>query len=160
MHDVKRYNKTSFKHNRKEDFYFMESRIKKTIELHDKGYNCAQAVACAYCDLVGVDEKTALCATEAFGAGMGGLQATCGAVSGAVFLAGMKNADGNVDAPKSKGATYKLSKSIVEAFQKKNGTIICKELKAINPETGCATRSCDGCIMDAAAIAEVILFSE
>ena len=56
MHDVKRYNKTSFKHNRKEDFYFMESRIKKTIELHDKGYNCAQAVACAYCDLVGVDE--------------------------------------------------------------------------------------------------------
>ena len=63
-------------------------------------------------------------------------------------------------APKSKVATYKLSKSIVEAFQKRNGTIICKELKAINPETGCVTRSCDGCIMDAAAIAEVILFSE
>ena len=38
----------------------MESRIKQTIELHKKGYNCAQAVACAYCDLVDIDEKTAL----------------------------------------------------------------------------------------------------
>lgn len=138
----------------------MESRIKKTIELHDKGYNCAQAVACAYCDLVGIDEKTALCATEAFGAGMGGMQATCGAVSGAVFLAGMKNADGVIGAPRSKATTYKLSKTIVDAFQQKNGTVICKELKAKDPETGCVKRSCDGCIMDAAAIAEVILFSE
>lgn len=138
----------------------MESRIKKTIELHDKGYNCAQAVACAYCDLVGIDEKTALCATEAFGAGMGGMQATCGAVSGAVFLAGMKNADGVVGAPRSKAATYKLSKTIVDAFHTKNGTVICKELKAVNPKTGTAKRSCDACIMDAAEIAETILFSE
>lgn len=138
----------------------MESRIKKTIELHDQGYNCAQAVACAYCDLVGLDEKTALCATEAFGAGMGGMQATCGAVSGAVFLAGMKNADGVVGAPKSKTGTYQLSRKIVEAFQKKNGTVVCKELKQTDPETGKAKRSCDGCIMDAAAIAEDILFSK
>ena len=138
----------------------MENRIKKTIELRDKGYNCAQAVACAYCDLVGVDEKTALCATEAFGAGMGGMQATCGAVSGAVFLAGCKNADGIVGAPKSKATTYKLSKTIVEAFQQKNGTIICKELKEKDPETGKPRRDCPGCIMDAAAIAEIVLFSE
>lgn len=138
----------------------MESRIKKTIELHEKGYNCAQAVACAYCDLVGMDEQTALRATEAFGAGMGGMQATCGAVSGAVFLAGLKNADGVVGAPRTKGKTYKFSKTIVEAFRQKNGTIICKELKSKNPETGEIVRSCDGCIMDAAAIAEELLFSE
>ena len=138
----------------------MESRINKTIELHDKGYNCAQAVACTYCDLVGMDEKTALCATEAFGAGMGGMQATCGAVSGAVFLAGLKNADGVVEAPKSKGKTYQLSKAIVENFRQKNGTIVCCELKAVNPDTGKPTRSCAGCITDAAAIAEEVLFSE
>lgn len=144
----------------KETEILMESRIKKTIELHNKGYNCAQAVACAYCDLVGIDEQTALRATEGFGAGMGGMQATCGAVSGAVFLAGAKNADGVVDAPKSKGKTYKLSKTIVEAFHQKNGTIICRELKAKDPETGKVKRECEGCIMDAAAIAEVVLFSE
>ncbi len=138
----------------------MESRIKKTLELQKKGYNCAQAVACAYCDLVDIDEKTALRATEAFGAGMGGRETTCGALSGAVFLAGLKSADGVVGAPKSKLATYKLSKTIVDAFQQKNGTVICKELKEKDPETGKPRRDCAGCIMDAAAIAEIVLFSE
>lgn len=138
----------------------MESRIKKTLELQKQGYNCAQAVACAYCDLVDVDERTALRATEAFGAGMGGRETTCGAISGAVFLAGMKSADGIVGAPKSKLTTYKLSKTIVDAFLQKNETIICKELKEKDPETGKPRRDCAGCIMDAAAIAEIVLFSE
>ena len=138
----------------------MESRIEKTIELHNKGYNCAQAVACTYCDLAGVDEKTAMMATEGFGAGMGGMQATCGAISGAVYLAGIKNADGNVGAPQSKGKTYKYAKAIVDAFLKQNGTTICKELKACNPETGKPTRGCQDCIRDAAAITEAVLFSE
>ena len=138
----------------------MESRIKKTLELQKQGYNCAQAVACAYCDIVDVDERTALRATEAFGAGMGGRETTCGAISGAVFLAGMKSADGIVGAPKSKLTTYKLSKTIVDAFLQKNGTIICKELKEKDPETGKPRRDCAGCIMDAAAIAEIVLFSE
>ena len=54
----------------------MESRIQKTLENHRKGYNCAQSVACAYCDLVGLDEQSVFRATEAFGLGMGGMQAT------------------------------------------------------------------------------------
>ena len=36
----------------------MESRVNKAAERHKKGYNCAQAVACAYCDLPGIDEET------------------------------------------------------------------------------------------------------
>ena len=136
----------------------MESRVQKTLENHAKGYNCAQAIACAYCDLVGMDEQTAFKATEAFGAGMGGMQATCGAVSGAVFLAGLKNSCGDLENPVSKGKSYQLSKKIVAAFQEKNGSTVCKELKGV--ETGCRLRSCDGCIEDAAAIAEQVLFAE
>ena len=34
----------------------MKTRVEKTQELHSRGYNCAQAVACAYCDLVGISE--------------------------------------------------------------------------------------------------------
>ena len=134
----------------------METRIAKTRENHKKGYNCCQAVACAYCDLVGLDEVTMFKAAEAFGAGMGGMQATCGAVSGAVMLAGLKNSNGNLANPTSKGASYKLSKEIIERFQKKNGSVVCKELKGV--ESGCPLRSCDGCIEDAAALAEEILF--
>ena len=52
----------------------METRVEKTIERHNKGYNCAQAVACTYCDLVGMDEETMFKATEALGLGMGGMK--------------------------------------------------------------------------------------
>ena len=37
----------------------MTERQQRAQELHGKGYNCAQSVACAYCDLVGLDEQTA-----------------------------------------------------------------------------------------------------
>ena len=136
----------------------MESRVKKTIENHAKGYNCAQSVACAYCDLVGMDEETIFKAAEAFGAGMGSMTATCGAVSGAVLLAGLKNSDGNLENPQSKSTSYALAKQIIEAFEAKNTTVICKELKGV--ETGVKIRTCDGCIEDAAEIAEKLIFSE
>lgn len=61
----------------------MDTRVEKTIERHKKGYNCAQAVACTYCDLVGVDEETMFKMTEALGLGMGCMDGTCGAVAGA-----------------------------------------------------------------------------
>ena len=42
----------------------METRVDKVAEKHKSGYNCAQAVACAYCDLVGIDEETMFRMTE------------------------------------------------------------------------------------------------
>lgn len=136
----------------------MESRIRKTLENHKNGYNCCQAVACAYCDLVGMDESDMFRVAEAFGAGMGGMKSTCGAVSGAILLAGLINSDGDTQNPKTKGATYRLSKQIVEQFLEKNTTLICRELKGV--DTKKVLRSCDGCIEDAAAIAEQLLFAE
>ena len=35
----------------------MESRVQQAAQRHSRGYNCAQAVACTYCDLFGVDEQ-------------------------------------------------------------------------------------------------------
>jgi len=136
----------------------LESRIEKTIELHDKGYNCAQAVACAYCDLVGIDEETMFKITEGLGLGMGGMEGTCGAVSGACVLAGIKNSTGNLDAPNSKVNTYKFSREILESFKIKNGSVICKELKGV--QTGKVLRTGPDCIKDAAMLVEKILYSD
>ena len=44
----------------------MESRVKETIVRHDKGYNCAQAVACTYCDLFGYQVPVAHCQEQCF----------------------------------------------------------------------------------------------
>lgn len=134
----------------------MKTRVEETIGRHDKGYNCAQAVACTYCDLVGVDEETMFKMTEALGLGMGGMEGTCGAITGACVLAGMKNSTGNLEKPNSKGASYKLSRQIVEEFKNQNGATQCRELKGV--ETGKVLRACPDCIRDAARIAESVLF--
>lgn len=136
----------------------MDSRVKDTIMRHDKGYNCAQAVACTYCDLVGIDEETMFKMTEALGLGMGGMDGTCGAVTGACVLAGLKRSSGNLEKPDSKAASYKLSREILRQFEQQNQSVVCKELKGVG--TGKVLRACADCIQDAAEIAENVLFSE
>jgi len=133
----------------------MDTRVEQALEKHRKGYNCAQAVACTYCDFAGIDEDLMFKMIEGFGSGMGGMECTCGAVSGAIALAGMKNSNGS-DNPTSKAETYQLSKEILKKFEEMNGTVICKELKGI--DTKKVLRTCDGCIRDAVEIVEEILF--
>ena len=133
----------------------MSERIKKAIAYHDKNFNCCQSVACAYCDLLGVDEVTMFKAAEAFGLGMGGMEGTCGAIAGAVLLAGFKNSSANLEQPNSKASTYKLSAAILKAFEEKNGATLCHAIKG--RDTGVVLRSCPGCIEDAAQIVEDIL---
>lgn len=137
----------------------MQSRVEQADIRHKKGYNCAQAVACTYCDLVGVDEQEAFRSMEAFGLGMGGMLGTCGALSGAVYLAGLSNSDGNLDAPATKGATYKISREILERFNAQNTSTVCKELKGVGSEHG-VLRPCPDCIADACKIAEEVLFAD
>lgn len=134
----------------------MEKFVEKALENHKRGFNCAQAVACAYCDEVGMDENIIFKMAEGFGAGMGGLQCTCGALSGAIMLAGLKQSSGDVNNPTTKASTYKLSKEMVEEFREKNTSVVCRDLKGL--DTKVVLRSCDGCIEDAARIAYNVLF--
>ena len=124
-------------------------------DYHAQGFNCAQAVACALAPVLDMDADLAFRMTEGFGAGMGGMTETCGAISGAVVAFGMANSHGMED-PTSKGGTYKLSKQLAARFKEKNGTTVCRELKGIGSAEG-PRRSCPGCIDDAVDIAVDIL---
>lgn len=133
-----------------------KSRVYKAIENHKNGYNCCQAVVCAYSDLVGMNEKTAFMVSEIFGLGIAGMAETCGSVCGMLIIASLKNSDGNLAKPKSKLQTYKIGKELSEEFKNKNTSIICKELRG---ETGKEKRrSCRGCVIDAAILIEKKLF--
>lgn len=125
------------------------------IAYHDKGYNCAQAVICAFSEELGVPHEVLFKAAEGFGLGMGCMNGTCGAISGAVMAAGFKNSTANLDGPKSKMDTYKLSKEILESFQEKNGSVTCRDLKGV--DTGVVLRSCPGCIEDAVELVSEVL---
>ncbi len=125
------------------------------ISLHDKKFNCCQSVACAFADELGIDEKILFQAGEAFGLGMGCELGTCGAITGAVLLAGFKNSDGNLVAPGTKAETYVLSKEILNQFLSKNGSLVCQELRGTLTNT--PLRSCAGCIEDGVEIAANVL---
>ena len=125
------------------------------IALHDKKYNCCQAVACAFCEEIGIDEQILFKIGEGFGLGMGGMEGTCGALSGAIMLAGLKNSDGNIDAPATKADTYKLSKELLLKFREKTGSTVCKELKGV--ETGKMLCSCPDCIRIGVEVVQEVL---
>ena len=125
------------------------------IALHDKKFNCCQAVACAFAKEVGMDEATLFKVGEGFGLGMGCMEGTCGALSGAIMLAGLKNSDGNIEDPATKAATYKLSKELLQKFVEKTGSSVCKELKGV--ETGKVLCSCPDCIRIGVEVAQEVL---
>ncbi len=125
------------------------------IAKRNQKYNCAQAVACSFSEEIGVDEAVLFKACEGFGSGMGCLECTCGALSGAVMLAGFRQSDGNLEDPSTKAKTYQYTKQMVQAFQSKAGSTSCKELKGI--ETGKVLHSCPDCIMDCVEIVQEVL---
>lgn len=135
----------------------MSERVEQALVNHKKGYNCAQSVACAYCDLFGIDEKTTFRLAEAYGFGMGTM-GTCGAVTAMAMVNGMKNSDGNLEAPATKKTSYGDMKKMTKEFFEKNGSVMCDEIKGTTG--GQVLRSCDGCIEDAANIIEKILLTK
>lgn len=127
------------------------SKIEEAVERKRSGrYNCAQAVACTYSSVAGVDEDTMHHMAGAFGTGMGSLEGTCGAIVGAGMVLGMVRKD--------RLAAMRDMKVLTSRFLKANGTITCRELKGIG--TGCPLRACNDCVADAAALLEEALGGE
>ena len=114
-------------------------------ELHAKGYNCAQSVACVFANEVDVPKELLFKAAEGFGAGVGTMEGICGALSGAVMIAGLKNSTANLEAPDSKASTMKISKQLITNFKDRVGSITCREIKGNNPDHKVLC-SCDDCI--------------
>lgn len=133
----------------------MSDKISKALELHSKGFNCAQSVAISFCEELGVDPSVISRAAEGFGGGMGGYKLTCGALSGAVMVAGLKFADGNLEAPKSKAHTYSVAKEIGKKFECECGSTLCPVIKGL--EGGEALKSCNDCIALGIRLAEEAL---
>lgn len=130
-----------------------DSAVNKFV---DKGYNCCQAVICAFCEEYGTAELDAFKMTEGFGSGMGGLGDTCGAVTGLFLTLSLANSAGDMEKPKeTKMDTYKKVREAAGAFKEKHESLYCRE---IPKEKGSQPLpSCIRCVKDAADIAERML---
>lgn len=133
-----------------------EEMAARATERHERGYNCAQAVACAFAERLGVEEKVLFRATEGLGLSMGGMQGTCGAASGACVVAGLANSTGNLERPDSKASTYAISRRITDRFAHEAGAVRCADLKGVG--TGKVVCPCPRCVELGAIIAQEEVF--
>ena len=97
-------------------------------ELFVKGYNCAQAIAVAFCDEIGMTRDAAAKMASSFGGGMGRMREVCGAVSGMLLVAGILYGYEVPGDDVSKKAHYERVQQLAGEFRQQIGTIICREI--------------------------------
>ena len=113
------------------------TRGKRAFELFGEGYNCSQAVALAFADLIEMDEKMLVRMTSSFGGGMGRLREVCGAVSGMCFVAGALYGYGEPGnaGQQEKAEHYARIQELAGEYRAINGSIVCRELLGLG-QTG------------------------
>ena len=111
------------------------------VQLKHTGCNCCQAVLCAFAEESGLSELQLRQIGAGFGAGMGCMEATCGALIGAGMIAGLKT-EGN--------GTLKVTRQIQETFHDRCGAIKCKDLKTMTD--GKPLCPCEECVRNAVLI--------
>jgi C_GCAxxG_C_C family probable redox protein len=143
------------------------SKIDQAVARFNEGHNCAQAILSTFGPQLGLDHDTALKLACGFGSGMARMSETCGAVTGAFMVLGLKHGRVSAADHRARDRTYDLVRSFVAAFKRRNGTIQCRELLGCDlstPEGRQAAEAqdlyrsiCPKLVGDAAAILEAIL---
>lgn len=103
------------------------TRAEQAASYFHDGYNCAQAVAMAYADLLGMEPAQCAKAVSGFGGGFGRLREVCGAVSGMTFVISTLYGYDTPDAEQQM-ATYALIQELAGKFQAQVGSIICRDI--------------------------------
>ena len=96
--------------------------------LFQKGYNCAQAVAGAFCQEMGLPLDTVTRLASGFGGGIGGRRETCGAVSGMVMVYSALCGYDDPEAKEEKQDVYTQIKQVTQLFEETYQTIQCADL--------------------------------
>jgi C_GCAxxG_C_C family probable redox protein len=103
-------------------------RVELAVSLFGEGFSCSQAVLAAFGDRFGVEREIALRIASGFGGGMGRMAQTCGAVTGAFMLIGLKH--GGIDAKnrQTKEKAQAVVREFANRFISRNDFLICREL--------------------------------
>lgn len=145
------------------------SKTEQAASCFEAGFNCAQAVLSAYAAEFGLEPTMALKVAGAFGGGMGRLAQTCGAVTGAFMVIGLKYGKVGVDddEEQTKEKAYGLVQEFAARFAARHGSTACKELLGCDigtpegrlyaKEAGLSATLCPKFVRDAAEIVGQLL---
>jgi len=141
------------------------SKIENASTCFEEGFSCAQAVLSSYGPGLGLERELALRVAGAFGGGMG-MGRTCGAVTGALMVIGLRRSKTTAGDDESKEACRALADEFIAQFEARNGSITCQELldydisipeeSDLAKEEGLFDTLCPKLVRDAAEILEQI----
>ena len=142
-------------------------RVNEAVSCFKEGFSCSQAVLSAFSEDFGLDRDIALKIATAFGGGMARMGKTCGAVTGAFMVIGLKYGRTKTEDEKTQNKAYALVQEFVKRFESQNGSIECKELlgydisipeelEKVNKENICE-KICPPFVQNAVEILEQIL---
>jgi C_GCAxxG_C_C family probable redox protein len=144
------------------------SKADAAVSCFESGFNCSQAVFSTYCEQLGLNQELALKISGAFGGGMAHIGETCGAVTSALMLIGLKYGRTRLEDTGAKEKTYALTQEFVKRFKAINGSVKCTDLIGCNlstdvglsiaKEKNLAHTICPKFVKDSAEIIEQFLF--
>lgn len=105
-----------------------ETKAQKARAYFDRGYNCAQSVAAAFTEEMGLPEEAVLGLASAFGGGMAGMRQMCGAMSGMFLAMGQIRGHYSPEDPEAKKAHYAKLRDLAAKMEEQYGTLNCGEL--------------------------------
>ncbi len=116
----------------------MDSKCEKALQTFRSGYNCAQSVLSAFVEDDAADGWTAMQMSMGFGAGMGRLQKTCGAVTGAFMVLGLYAAKKEAEKAAQKILVTDMIREFHRRFENQFQTTDCAGLLKcdLNTEEG------------------------
>lgn len=143
------------------------NRAREAKKQFEKGFHCAPAVLSTYSEQLGLEKALALKIACGFGAGIGRMGKTCGAVTGALMVIGLKHGQVNLADEESSQRTYTLVKEFIDGFTVLHSSIECKELigydlsdsgeLSLARESGVFKNKCPSFVYDSACILEDVL---
>lgn len=144
----------------------MSTKSEEAVERFKKGFNCSQAVVGSFSEQFGLDCDKACKVATGFGGGMR-MGGTCGAVTGAFMVLGLKYGNRTAEDKEGKIKTYKKIEEYTTRFKTRHGSVACRELLDCDISTpegmkeaqdkGLFSSTCPLMVQDAVEILEEML---
>lgn len=116
----------------------MSERVEKAQDLFTR-CNCSQAVLTTFGPEVGLGPTECMKVAACFGAGMGRMGKTCGALTGGFMVLGLRHGKEMMDDPqKGRDSVYGRVQALAQRFEDAHGSTECRTL------TGCNMLTAEG----------------
>lgn len=113
------------------------SDVSRAAQMFRDGCACSQAILDVYGTPLGMPHDEAMRVAAGFAGGMR-LGETCGAVTGAFMVMGLRHCSTDCNTPGGRAEVYARVVDFADRFRQRNGSISCREL------LGCDISTADG----------------